>query len=71
MLGGGYVHNVYGRAANYSDDGVSGLFGLRFGLGPSAVARVEAQLALSLAKAAQSEDQAHAAQSELQKVKGQ
>src|SRR5947209_6285919 len=29
MIGGGYVHNVYGRAANYSDDGVSGLFGLR------------------------------------------
>jgi hypothetical protein len=34
------------------------------------VARVEAQLALSLAKAQQATDQAHAAQQELQKVKG-
>jgi len=42
MIGGGYVHNVYGRAANLSDDGVSGLFGLRLGLGSSWAARVEA-----------------------------
>jgi hypothetical protein len=34
------------------------------------VARVEAQLALSLAKAQQATDQAHSAQQELQKVKG-
>jgi outer membrane protein OmpA-like peptidoglycan-associated protein len=42
LLGAGYVHNVYGRAANVSDDGVSGLFGLRFDLGPSLAARLEA-----------------------------
>lgn len=42
MLGAGYVHNVYGKTANYSDDGVSGLFGLRLGLGSSWAMRVEA-----------------------------
>lgn len=42
MIGGGYVHNLYGRAANISDDGVSGLFGLRLGLGSAWAARVEA-----------------------------
>ena len=42
LLGGGYVHNVYGKTANVSDDGVSGLFGLRFGMGPSLALRVEA-----------------------------
>jgi outer membrane protein OmpA-like peptidoglycan-associated protein len=41
LVGGGYVHNVYGRTANVSDDGVSGLFGLRLG-GPALAARVEA-----------------------------
>jgi hypothetical protein len=35
-----------------------------------AVARVEAQLALSLAKAQQATDQAHQAQTDLQKAKG-
>jgi OOP family OmpA-OmpF porin len=42
LLGAGYVHNVYGRAANVSDDGVSGLFGLRFDMGPTLAARLEA-----------------------------
>jgi len=42
LLGGGYVHNVYGKTGNVSDDGVSGLFGLRFGMGPSLALRVEA-----------------------------
>ena len=42
LLGGGYVHNLYGKTANVSDDGVSGLFGLRFGLGPSLALRMEA-----------------------------
>jgi OmpA-OmpF porin, OOP family len=42
MMGGGYVHNIYGRAANVSDDGVSGLFGLRLALGNAWAARVEA-----------------------------
>jgi len=41
-FGGGYVHNIYGRAANVSDDGVSGLFGLRLALGSSWAARLEA-----------------------------
>jgi len=31
LVGGGYVHNVYGRTGNVSDDGVSGLFGVRVG----------------------------------------
>jgi outer membrane protein OmpA-like peptidoglycan-associated protein len=42
MMGAGYVHNVYGKTANYSDDGVSGLFGLRLGLGSAWAMRVEA-----------------------------
>lgn len=42
MLGAGYVHNVYGKTANYSDDGASGLFGLRLGLGSSWAMRLEA-----------------------------
>ncbi len=42
VFGGGYVHNIYGRAANVSDDGVSGLFGLRLGLGSAWAMRVEA-----------------------------
>lgn len=42
LLGGGYVHNVYGTTGNVSDDGVSGLFGLRFGMGSSLAARIEA-----------------------------
>jgi outer membrane protein OmpA-like peptidoglycan-associated protein len=42
LLGAGYVHNVYGRTANVSDDGVSGLLGLRFSLGPALAARIEA-----------------------------
>lgn len=42
LIGAGYVHNVYGRAANVSDDGISGLFGLRFGLGPVFALRIEA-----------------------------
>jgi outer membrane protein OmpA-like peptidoglycan-associated protein len=42
MMGAGYVHNIYGKAANYSDDGASGLFGLRLGLGSSWAMRVEA-----------------------------
>src|SRR5262245_40266249 len=42
MMGAGYVHNVYGKTANYSDDGVSGLFGLRLGLGSAWTMRVEA-----------------------------
>lgn len=42
MVGGGYVHNVYGTTGNVSDDGVSGLFGLRFGMGPSLAMRLEA-----------------------------
>ncbi|MGE5156379.1 MAG: OmpA family protein [Betaproteobacteria bacterium] len=42
LLGAGYVHNVYGRTANVSDDGVSGLLGLRVGLGPALAARLEA-----------------------------
>ncbi len=42
MMGAGYVHNVYGKTANYSDDGVSGLLGLRLGLGSSWAMRVEA-----------------------------
>jgi outer membrane protein OmpA-like peptidoglycan-associated protein len=42
MMGAGYVHNVYGKTANYSDDGISGLFGLRLGLGSSWAMRVEA-----------------------------
>jgi outer membrane protein OmpA-like peptidoglycan-associated protein len=42
MMGAGYVHNVYGKTANYSDDGVSGLFGLRLGLGNAWAMRVEA-----------------------------
>ncbi len=42
MMGGGYVHNIYGRAANASDDGISGLFGLRLALGNAWAARVEA-----------------------------
>jgi outer membrane protein OmpA-like peptidoglycan-associated protein len=41
LVGGGYVHNVYGRTANVSDDGVSGLFGIRIG-GAGLAARVEA-----------------------------
>jgi outer membrane protein OmpA-like peptidoglycan-associated protein len=42
LLGGGYVHNVYGKTGNVSDDGVSGLFGLRVGMGPALALRVEA-----------------------------
>lgn len=42
LIGAGYVHNVYGRTANVSDDGVSGLLGLRFDLGPTLAARLEA-----------------------------
>lgn len=42
LVGGGYVHNVYGTTGNVSDDGVSGLFGLRFGMGPSLAMRLEA-----------------------------
>ena len=42
MMGAGYVHNVYGKTANYSDDGVSGLFGLRLGLSSAWAMRVEA-----------------------------
>jgi outer membrane protein OmpA-like peptidoglycan-associated protein len=42
LLGAGYVHNVYGRTANVSDDGVSGLFGLRIAMGPTFAARIEA-----------------------------
>lgn len=42
VFGGGYVHNIYGRAANVSDDGVSGLFGLRLALGSAWAMRVEA-----------------------------
>lgn len=40
LVGGGYVHNVYGRTANVSDDGVSGLFGMRIG-GPGLAVRIE------------------------------
>lgn len=42
LIGGGYVHNWYGRAGNVSDDGVSGLLGLRLSLGTSWAGRVEA-----------------------------
>ena len=41
MVGGGLVHNMYGKSANVSDDGVSGLLGLRLGRGTVA-ARVDA-----------------------------
>lgn len=40
LVGGGYVHNVYGKTANVSDDGVSGLFGVRIG-GQGLALRVE------------------------------
>lgn len=42
LVGAGYVHNMYGRTGNVSDDGVSGLFGLRFGLGPNVAIRIAA-----------------------------
>lgn len=41
LVGGGYVHNMYGKTANVSDDGVSGLFGMRIG-GAGLAARIEA-----------------------------
>lgn len=42
LLGGGYVHNVYGRTGNVSDDGVSGLLGFRLMLSQALGARLEA-----------------------------
>jgi outer membrane protein OmpA-like peptidoglycan-associated protein len=41
LVGGGYVHNVYGKTGNVSDDGISGVFGVRLG-GPSVAVRLEA-----------------------------
>ena len=42
LVGAGYVHNMYGKTGNVSDDGISGLFGLRLGLGPNVALRVVA-----------------------------
>jgi OOP family OmpA-OmpF porin len=42
LVGAGYVHNMYGKTGNVSDVGVTGLFGLRFGLGSNVAVRVVA-----------------------------
>ena len=42
LVGAGYVHNLYGKTGNVSDDGISGLFGLRLGLGSNVAVRVVA-----------------------------